>query len=332
MCLKLVSDVEGEFESYLYWIREVGSTNIFEEGYVGVTTRPKERFQAHRSTLRNKDRAVNSYKESFIDAFNSKDLIMSIVDAGNLTQMLYKEYLLRPTENIGWNIAVGGRINQVCAKYKHGGCADQTMFQRFIKLLNECEQNKCYIDFNFKTDDGFKLFNLHVADESNDGVANKEVILINKELGFVIGNFVVRDKSTHADHDKWVFHENRWWSKKEACKCNGVDIRTADKRLTKYGMTREEAVGFNKPVSKVYTTVVLDGVECKYNTKLSSFNEEELVAIYAFYKSGDRGFKAFCKSLGVESANMIRYFKRYGLDIKVDKRSKQFRDGVKSND
>ena len=71
----------------------------------------------------------------------------------------------------------------------------------------------------------------------------------------------------------------------------------------------------------------LGEVACKYNKALTNYSKEDLVAMYDFYRQRKRGFKDFCKSFGVESANMIRYFKRYGLNTEKDRRFKDFRDG-----
>ena len=325
MDLELNYQEHYEAEAYLYWIHTKEHVDMFTEGYIGVSTAPYKRFQAHRSTLRNPIRAKDEYKEDFITTFNRVGLIMSVIDCGEIKDVLYKEYQLRPNENVGWNIAVGGRVNQVCAKYKHGGSSDQTMFQRFIKMLGVCEDKNLYVDFNFHNDSGFKLFCLHINDESTNGVANKEVALIDESKGLIVGNFVLRDKSEHADHDRWVFYNNKWWSKREACAHNGVDYKTAEKRLSRYNMTREQAVGFEPFLQSSYKIIILDGVECRYNTKISKFSEEDLVKMYEYYKSGSRDFKTMCKSCGVESSNMIRYFKRYNLNSKVDRRSKSFR-------
>lgn len=325
MSLEFTSQLTCEAEAYLYWIHSPNATEMFKEGYIGVSTKPYKRFKAHRSCLRNPRRAEESYTEDFIGAFNSETLVMKILDCGKLTKMFHKEYMLRPTENIGWNIAVGGRVNHVCAKYKHGGVSDQLMFQRFARTLNTCKENGVYVDHNFNTDDGFKLFCLHIIDNSSEGVTNKEVVFLDNNKGFIAGNFVLADKSVHADHNQWLFYKGRWWSKKEACEYNGVDHKTAEKRLSKYKMTREQAVGFEPFLQTNYKIVILDGVECKYNTKISNFTEDDLVKMYECYKSGSRDFKTVCKSCGAESANMLRYFKRYNLYSKVDRRSKSFR-------
>lgn len=325
MSLEFTSKLTCEAEAYLYWIHSPNATEMFKEGYIGVSTKPYNRFKAHRSCLRNLQRAKESYTEDFIKAFNSEALVMNIIDCGKLADMLHKEYILRPTENIGWNIAVGGKMNHVCAKYRHGGVSDQLMFQRFTRTLNTCKENGVYVDNNFNTDEGFKLFCLHIIDNSSEGVANKEVVFLDNNKGFVAGNFVLVDKSVHADHSQWLFYNGRWWSKREACAHNGVDYKTAEKRLSRYNMTREQAVGFEPFLQSSYKIIILDGVECRYNTKISKFSEEDLVKMYEYYKSGSRDFKTMCKSCGVESSNMIRYFKRYNLNSKVDRRSKSFR-------
>ena len=327
MIVDLTKDINFKADYYLYWIRENSHKDMYTEGYIGITKNPKKRLSTHNTSLKNYHRNKKTYySRDFVNSFNSEDLLFSIIDCGEFEYIRNKEYLLRPTERIGWNYAVGGNANGVCSNYKHGGTQDQPLYNKFNNLVNYCKHNGIYIDNNFLTDSGFKLFCLHMQDRCNGAdVKNKSVGLVDEKLGFVCGNFYIEPTSKNSDHDNWVFFKDRWWSKVEACLENGVDVKTAEKRLTKYKMTREEAVGFVPFTSKCYETVYLDDIPCKYNNKLSEYSKEDLIKMYDFYKQEKRGFKEYCKSFGANSVNMLRYFKRYGLATNVDRRTKDFR-------
>ena len=89
-------------------------------------------------------------------------------------------------------------------------------------------------------------------------------------------------------------------------------------------MSREEAVGFVYRPMKDKELLELGGKVCEYD-KSSGFSKEDLIYLYDIYTSGSRVFKTKCKDKGVESANITRYFKRYGLESKIDRRTKAFR-------
>lgn len=87
--------------TYLYWIREPSMIDIFSEGYIGVSVVPRRRFYRHTvaqdTTV---GRAIRKYGLSFSD--------MVFLCAGGRNLMLCMENKLRPSCNIGWNIACGG--------------------------------------------------------------------------------------------------------------------------------------------------------------------------------------------------------------------------------
>lgn len=81
----------------LYWAKLPEHTDIFTQGYVGVTTNISKRTRGHRHKFK-------SVKESLI--------IQPVLIAD--TKYCYEiEEKLRPTKNIGWNKSVGGYKNNV---------------------------------------------------------------------------------------------------------------------------------------------------------------------------------------------------------------------------
>lgn len=73
------------------------------EGYIGVSKNPKNRYYRHKSIDRNNPHLKNAFKK-----YDS--IIQDILVIGE-DQYCYKlEAKLRPTKDIGWNIAAGGEF------------------------------------------------------------------------------------------------------------------------------------------------------------------------------------------------------------------------------
>lgn len=73
---------------YVYWLYFWDNSNIYKDGYVGITDNLKDRFYKH--------------KKKF-GYFKFK-----IIFTGSLEQVFALERHLRPLPNIGWNKAIGG--------------------------------------------------------------------------------------------------------------------------------------------------------------------------------------------------------------------------------
>lgn len=85
---------------YVYHIKTPGMS--LDEGYIGVTNRPLERFEEHKKSRYNPylHRVMQKHKDQIIFQ------ILSVFDDRHEAHWL--EYTLRPFRHIGWNIAVGG--------------------------------------------------------------------------------------------------------------------------------------------------------------------------------------------------------------------------------
>lgn len=107
----------GEEKCWVYWIHLEKHTDITSEGYIGITTiGVSERFKRHLSvsrstkTKRRTTRLVHSLRK-YGDTVKLTTLLVGTLD---YCQMV--ESRLRPTENIGWNLCVGGAATRVGAK------------------------------------------------------------------------------------------------------------------------------------------------------------------------------------------------------------------------
>lgn len=325
MIKNLTDGIDFDAEAYLYWIRLPEHSDISTQGYVGITSNPKRRLTGHNHALASKKGTKRKgYSKKFVKHYDESSLLFEVVNCGSRDQIQQQEYMLRPDVGIGWNVAVGGEINGVCSRYKHGGTSNLRMYNMLQKFLNNSKEGGIYCDFNFETDSGFKLFMSHLPNpELLIKYRFAGIQLIDDSKGFIVGNYRLKPKGEFDDHAHWVYFEGRWWSREEACLHTGVSVDTATKRISSYGMTKEEAVGFKPFLKKCFEVVLLDGVECLYDSSNARFSKDDLVSLYEFYKTGKRGFKAECQKIGVSDGNMLRYFKRYGLRV-GDRRTKEF--------
>lgn len=80
---------------FVYWIHTAEMTDL-NEGYIGVGKNPAKRFRSHVK------------KGRFCGHCKKDELLQSIIFEGSEEECFAKEFELRPTERIGWNIAPGG--------------------------------------------------------------------------------------------------------------------------------------------------------------------------------------------------------------------------------
>ena len=98
----------------VYWIKHQEHIDINTQGYIGITKNVEKRWKEHKqyakapyTKCRVIERAINKYKDLLV-----WDVLVENIDK-ELAELI--EFELRPTSNIGWNIAVGGS----CATLGH---------------------------------------------------------------------------------------------------------------------------------------------------------------------------------------------------------------------
>lgn len=87
-------------------------TDIFTQGYVGISTRPDYRFYQHKQNAK----AGKIYNKAFLKALKNDSAIQDIILIGSVRYCKEIEQKLRPNNYIGWNVAVGGDGGMI----KHG--------------------------------------------------------------------------------------------------------------------------------------------------------------------------------------------------------------------
>ncbi|MGZ4851355.1 MAG: hypothetical protein ACXV2C_08260 [Candidatus Bathyarchaeia archaeon] len=85
----------------VYWIHLPEHTDMFDQGYIGVSYRPTDRLYEHVNYEGNAHltNAVNKY---------GSQIIQSIILVGSKEYCYGIEEKLRPSDHIGWNISKGG--------------------------------------------------------------------------------------------------------------------------------------------------------------------------------------------------------------------------------
>ena len=94
----------------VYWIRLPEHTDIFSQGYVGVTKNDsKTRFRGHlqEAKLRN---CKTSRLHNYLNKYGREGLVVETLVICELDYAFELERKLRPSERIGWNVAVGGKV------------------------------------------------------------------------------------------------------------------------------------------------------------------------------------------------------------------------------
>lgn len=99
---------QPEGSSIVYWIHKPEHTDITKQGYVGITkSMAKDRWLNHQSAARRTfdkhcvvlNHAIRKYKDLIYE-------VVLVADTREYCELI--EGSLRPTNNIGWNIARGG--------------------------------------------------------------------------------------------------------------------------------------------------------------------------------------------------------------------------------
>ena len=86
--------------AHLYWLHLPEHSDMFRDGYIGVSINPERRLWAHKSKKCN-PHLTNAFAKY-------KNIISTILLKGNEAYCYKLEKKLRPIEDIGWNIASGG--------------------------------------------------------------------------------------------------------------------------------------------------------------------------------------------------------------------------------
>ena len=304
-------DSDDKYPCYLYWIRTESMTDMFSEGYIGITSNVKNRLGGHK--LRLESRTGDISKE-FVDAYHYYDkLIMQVLSSGTRSEMEVDEYTLRPSTKIGWNTKFGGGGRAYTETIYSQKVA--ATFRRMIKAYSD------FCDPNFKTDKGLKLF--CTAFLQVDVPKHHSIVLKDESGGLFLDNLEIKKTQQYCESEGFLFYEGRYITRLEASKLFGIHKKTIDKRM-QYGFTARQAVGLDEYVRKNVVKFKLGGKEVFIqNNGSTNMNVEFYKEAYKHYTSGNRTYAKFCRDSGMFDANVTRFFKKFGLKSEKDLRCKK---------
>ena len=92
----------------VYWIHLPEHTDMFTEGYIGVTRNTaRSRFRGHVQSSK-LAKGKNYYMTNIIKKYGKESLVVETVLIGEEDYCYEVEAKLRPSTHIGWNVAIGG--------------------------------------------------------------------------------------------------------------------------------------------------------------------------------------------------------------------------------
>lgn len=122
----------------VYWIAHKDHTDIFSQGYVGVSNNPEKRWNGHRLSPQ------KGYFANAINKYGWDSLVKKVVLIGDEKYCLEIEQKLRPAEQIGWNIVAGGGKPPSSLGKKFGAKSDEVKAK--ISLANKGRRHKPEIE------------------------------------------------------------------------------------------------------------------------------------------------------------------------------------------
>lgn len=91
----------------IYWLRHIEHTDLFSQGYIGVSVQPKERIRHH---FKNANNGYHSDKvlSKAIKKYGKDQIVVDILLVADKEYCYKTEQKLRPKSFIGWNMREGG--------------------------------------------------------------------------------------------------------------------------------------------------------------------------------------------------------------------------------
>jgi group I intron endonuclease len=99
----------------VYWIHNPEHTDMFTQGYIGITKNIAKRFEEH------KNRPSNTHLKNAINKYGWDNLVKEVILVADKAYCLMIEIKLRANNQIGWNVAKGGGNPPICTRtgWKH---------------------------------------------------------------------------------------------------------------------------------------------------------------------------------------------------------------------
>ena len=117
----------------VYWIHHPTHTDMFSQGYVGVSVDAERRWEEH---LKKSD---NRHLKSAINKYGWDTLVKKQILIADKQYCLDMEKKIRPTDDIGWNLVTGGGFPPI--RYGNKDRLGSISWSRGKKLSDEHRKN-----------------------------------------------------------------------------------------------------------------------------------------------------------------------------------------------
>ena len=281
---------------WLYWIHRKAHTDIFTEGYVGVSTNVESRFSAHKYALMGKSCV---YRSEFRQAMEEDDLIFNVVLKSSVGYCLELESLLRPAWAVGWNISPGGGSN--ISRPKHGLYRTKE-YGVFKTICTRVKEGGMSLSPEWAGDDGAINF---CAFYSKNAVEGKQMFL--PQSGVVGESTVIFEtrKDYVPECMKTLVLEGAAYSVSELADMYGMKPNTLSTRLSR-GMDLKVALKLQEKAGRL---VEVDGRPFAYDGKLT---DEYFITFVNLYEGGVSTVE-IGNRVGMNSGNVSRLGRKLGL-------------------
>ena len=286
-----------EIKCYLYWIRTEEMTDIFTQGYVGISVKPDYRFTQHK----NKAKLGKVYNKAFLKTLKDGTAIQQIILIGSVSYCKEVENKLRPLFYIGWNVAPGGGTGGI---YKHGlsGSKVKSVYYNILTKAKESGIKLCY-EWD-SSNNGLLRF----SEFYKDNVGENQCISV-AGLDFIGPNTVKiqSQQEVVADTKRSLLFENETYTYKELGSRFKIKPNTLVWRMRR-GETLKQALRLEE---KPKRTVKLGEKEYIYSGRLT---EEQLVTFKNDVESGIPLLHLTDK-FGMDAGNLSRVAARLAIQI-----------------
>ena len=117
----------------VYWIHHPDHTDMFSQGYIGVSADAKRRFDEHLK------KSGNRHLKFAINKYGWDNLVKKQILIADKQYCLDIEKKIRPTDNIGWNLVTGGGYPPI--RYGNKDRLGSISWSRGKKLSDEHRKN-----------------------------------------------------------------------------------------------------------------------------------------------------------------------------------------------
>ncbi len=87
----------------LYWIHLESHTDPTKEGMIGISIDPESRFRTHL-------KSPTLHLKNAIKSYGVENIRLTVLFWSTISDCLKQEFMLRPEDNLGWNMVAGGGL------------------------------------------------------------------------------------------------------------------------------------------------------------------------------------------------------------------------------